>query len=116
MTLSSESLGGRLREARLAAGLSQTELSQKCGIPKPTLSRYENDHVSPSIHTLLRLAAALGVAENTLLHDIVTPEDAFLQGLHERGVFFQTVADALSAAEKVADALQAGPQRKRRSG
>ena len=34
--------GNRLREARLSAGLSQSELEELSGIPKARLSRYEN--------------------------------------------------------------------------
>src|SRR6476659_571726 len=51
--------GNRLREARLSAGLSQSELEELSGIPKARLSRYENGHVEPSIQTLNRLARAL---------------------------------------------------------
>ena len=53
--------GTILREARLAAGFSQADLSERSGLPKPTLSRYENGHVLPSLLTLRRLADALSV-------------------------------------------------------
>ena len=55
--------GQRLREARVAAGLSQSELEDISGIPKARLSRYENGHVEPSIQTLARLSRALNVSE-----------------------------------------------------
>ena len=48
--------GTRLREARLGAGFSQSELEELSGIPKARLSRYENGHVEPSIQTLARLS------------------------------------------------------------
>jgi transcriptional regulator with XRE-family HTH domain len=100
------SLGFRLRTARLAAGMSQTDLSARSGIPKPTLSRYENDHVSPSIHTLHRLAGSLRVSEGALLGAPETPDEAFLEGLHELGVSFSSVADAQSAAAQIAPMLE----------
>jgi selenocysteine lyase/cysteine desulfurase len=61
--------GQRLRETRINAGLSQSELEDISGIPKARLSRYENGHVAPSIQTLARLAQALDVSEASLLGD-----------------------------------------------
>ena len=70
--------GQRLREARVAAGLSQSELEDISGIPKARLSRYENGHVEPSIQTLARLSRALNVSEASLLGDQrATLEDFF---------------------------------------
>lgn len=97
--------GRRLRDLRLAAELSQSELSEKSGIPKPTLSRYENDHVSPSLQTLERLADALGCTEAALLVT-ASPQDAFLRALHDHGVSFETVADAERVASEVAAHLR----------
>ena len=54
--------GQRLREAMIAAGLSQFELEDISGIPKARLSRYENGHVEPSIQTPARLSRALNVS------------------------------------------------------
>jgi transcriptional regulator with XRE-family HTH domain len=52
-------LGSRLRKARLDANLSQSALEALTGIPKARLSRYEHDHVAPSIATLRKLVLAL---------------------------------------------------------
>ena len=78
--------GNRLREARLSAGLSQSELEELSGIPKARLSRYENGHVEPSIQTLNRLARALNVSEASLLGDERAPMEEFFNVLGERGV------------------------------
>ena len=78
--------GHRLREARLAAGLSQSELEELSGIPKARLSRYENGHVEPSIQTLNRLARALNVSEASLLGDERAAMEEFFSVLTERGV------------------------------
>src|SRR3990172_7848241 len=59
--------GQRLRATRLGAGMSQSDLEERSGIPKARLSRYENGHVAPSIQTLERLARALGVTQASLL-------------------------------------------------
>jgi len=78
--------GNRLRETRLAAGLSQSELEEISGIPKARLSRYENGHVEPSIQTLARLARALNVSEASLLGDQRAVMEDFFRVLEERGV------------------------------
>jgi transcriptional regulator with XRE-family HTH domain len=78
--------GNRLREARLSAGLSQSELEELSGIPKARLSRYENGHVEPSIQTLNRLARALNVSEASLLGDERAAMEEFFNVLGERGV------------------------------
>jgi transcriptional regulator with XRE-family HTH domain len=100
------SLGERLREARLAAGMSQTDLSARSGLPKPTLSRYENDHVLPSLSTLRRLATALGVTETALLPGKRSLDTAFLDALHQHGVTFASAAEAERTAELVAEVLK----------
>ena len=55
-----KTFGSRLRDARDKAQLSQSDLSRSSGIPKTMLSRYENDHILPSVTTLRKLSTALG--------------------------------------------------------
>ncbi|MGZ5345043.1 MAG: helix-turn-helix domain-containing protein [Actinomycetota bacterium] len=99
--------GNRLREARLAAGLSQSELEELSGIPKARLSRYENGHVEPSIQTLARLARALNVSEASLLGDQRAVLEDFFAVLSERGVQIQTKEQGKRLAAAVADMVQA---------
>lgn len=47
-------------EARLAAGLSQKELAQRCGMNASNLCRLENGNGNPSVATLLKVAHGLG--------------------------------------------------------
>lgn len=49
-----------LREARLAAGLSQAELAARSGTSQTTLCAYERGRKSPSAATLERILAAAG--------------------------------------------------------
>src|SRR5206468_9651572 len=95
--------GNRLREARLGAGLSQSDLEDISGIPKARPSRYENGHVEPSIQTLNRLARALNVSEASLLGDEGRALDEFEAVLKERGITFTTKEQARELAEKVAN-------------
>lgn len=52
--------GTLIREARLAAGLSQRALARKAGTSQPAVARYESGAASPSWETLRRLTAACG--------------------------------------------------------
>lgn len=99
--------GNRLREARLGAGLSQSELEELSGIPKARLSRYENGHVEPSIQTLARLARALNVSEASLLGDQRGIMEDFFTVLHERGVTLASKEQGARLAQAVADMVQA---------
>jgi DNA-binding XRE family transcriptional regulator len=50
-----------LKQARQAAGLTLAEVSARCGIDQPALSRLENGHnQNPTLDTLWRYAAAVG--------------------------------------------------------
>ncbi len=99
--------GNRLREARLAAGLSQSELEELSGIPKARLSRYENGHVEPSIQTLARLARALNVSEASLLGDQRGILEDFFRALEGRGVHIDSPQQGEKLANAVADMIQA---------
>ena len=107
--------GNRLREARLGAGLSQSELEELSGIPKARLSRYENGHVEPSIQTLARLARALNVSEASLLGDQRAILEDFFEVLHERGVQISSKEQGHRLAVAVADMVQAAGRHRVRS-
>lgn len=54
-------LGSRIRQGRVAAGLSMRELGDMAGISAMAISKYERGQMKPSSETLLRLARALDV-------------------------------------------------------
>ncbi len=60
-------LGARLRELRLAAGLTQAELARRTGIHRPNIARVEAGRHTPSLETLARLASAIGVSTTAVL-------------------------------------------------
>lgn len=47
--------------ARKISGLTQRELSERTGIAQGDISKLENGNTNPSIHTLQRLAFAMGM-------------------------------------------------------
>jgi transcriptional regulator with XRE-family HTH domain len=97
--------GQRLREARVNAGLSQSELEELSGIPKARLSRYENGHVAPSIQTLERLSRALNVSEASLLGDQRAVLEEFFSVLEQRGVRVNSAEQGARLANAVADLI-----------
>jgi transcriptional regulator with XRE-family HTH domain len=99
--------GQRLRETRIKAGFSQSDLEEISGIPKARLSRYENGHVAPSIQTLERLARALEVSEASLLGDDRARMEEFFNVMSTRGVRIQTSEQATALGNAVADIARA---------
>jgi ribosome-binding protein aMBF1 (putative translation factor) len=55
------SIGARLLERRLAAGLTQQQLAVASGIPQSEVSRIERGQANPTLQTLEALGAPLGV-------------------------------------------------------
>jgi predicted nucleotidyltransferase/DNA-binding XRE family transcriptional regulator len=52
--------GALLRKARTRAGLSQTELARRAGVPQSVVSEYEAGKREPALPTLARLVAGTG--------------------------------------------------------
>lgn len=59
--LSTQELGARLRAARDAKGLSLVQLTKLSGVPGPTISRIENNKMSPTFGILSRLMMGLDI-------------------------------------------------------
>jgi len=55
-----KSLGGKIREARLAAGLSQSELARKIRAHPTSVSDWERGRNAPSARHLLSIARVTG--------------------------------------------------------
>jgi transcriptional regulator with XRE-family HTH domain len=60
-------IGSSVRRARRRSGLSTRELAQRASLSQPFLSNIENGRSSPSVSTLYKLAAALGIGATDLL-------------------------------------------------
>jgi len=59
-------LGPRLRHAREAGRLSLSDVAQRADLTKGFLSRVERDEASPSVQSLLRICAAVGLEPSEL--------------------------------------------------
>lgn len=56
----------RLREVRLAAGLTQADLAERAGVSRKTVNTVENGVFTPSVLVALSLARALDVSVEAL--------------------------------------------------
>ena len=61
-------IGSRLRAMREERELSQGDIEKSTGLLRCYISRVENGHTVPSLETLVRFAAALGVPLYTLFY------------------------------------------------
>jgi transcriptional regulator with XRE-family HTH domain len=55
------SLGQRIRELRGERGLRQRQLAEQAGLTPSMVSQIESERLTPSLHTLGKLASALGI-------------------------------------------------------
>lgn len=60
-------LGARIRELRLAKGLSQDELAAQAGMHRTHPTKLENGLIDPRLSTLRRVADVLQIAINRLI-------------------------------------------------
>ena len=66
----SETFGMRLRQARVAAGMTQAKVAAHVLVDRTTYTKYELGSVEPSLQTAYDLAVLLG----TTLDDLLRPE------------------------------------------
>ena len=62
-------IGGRLREARVRQGLVIDDVASRSGLSRAYISQIETGKASPSIQTLQKLAATLGLSVSSLFVD-----------------------------------------------
>ena len=60
-------IGKNIKKARLLAGLSQTQLSEKIGKGVSTISEWESDKRSPDVEMLPLLSKVLNVSQGFLI-------------------------------------------------
>src|SRR5689334_13667252 len=70
--------GALIREARLRAGLTQTELGARTGKDRAQIARWERDDVAPNIDTVLKLIRACGYDLSLDMVEYREPEDGAL--------------------------------------
>ena len=68
-------VGGRIREKREAAGLTQEQLAERAGISGNAISRYETAENEMRISTLFKIADGLGISPDELMPERFAEND-----------------------------------------
>lgn len=74
-------LGTRIKEYRLAAGLTQEKLAEIVDISSTYLSAVERNTKAPKLETLVRIANAIGASMDDLLQDelLIRQHEEYIQ-------------------------------------
>lgn len=72
--MATEQIGTRLRDARLARGLSLRGLAQELGVSASLISQIETGKTQPSVSTLYAIVSVLGVSIDELLGVVRAPQ------------------------------------------
>lgn len=67
------SIGARLRQLRLANGLTQDQIGEICGVTKGMVSQWESDTVTPPTERLVALRGRLTFSLDWLMADAGPP-------------------------------------------
>ena len=85
------SFGENLKKARLAAGLTQTELAKRTGVTERSIYNYEKNSRAPKIDVAERFSQVLGVAAESLLEiETAAPRDSVAQALAQAQAVFES--------------------------
>ena len=68
------SIGGYIRQYRVAANVSQDKLAECSGVSSKHIGVLERSERSPSLETLIRIANALNISADMLLCDVLETE------------------------------------------
>lgn len=60
--MNKEEIGNVIRQCRISAGFTQTELAERIGRPQQTIANWENGRSQPDANTLFELFHTLGVS------------------------------------------------------
>jgi DNA-binding CsgD family transcriptional regulator len=86
--------GERVRGLRIAKGLSEGELAERCGVPPATITRTELGGKEPPLCLILSLSAGLDVLPGVLVEDLLSA------GSHAVESRFEAKIAALTPREK----------------
>ena len=65
------SIGSRIKQARISAGLSQAQLAERVGVSSGAIGNYESDYSSPKDEILYVLMRVLHVDANFIYQDFI---------------------------------------------
>jgi transcriptional regulator with XRE-family HTH domain len=103
--------GARLRRLRQGADLTLKQLAERCSLAVSTISKIENERMSPTYDVLLKLAGGLGIDLSSLLED-AAPHDVRHKPLGRRDITRARERTHLPTGTYVYEPLATGLTRK----
>ena len=85
--IDNSTMGGRIKEQRIKAGMTQEQLAEKMCITKVAISQYENNKVYIKGSMIVEIAEILGTAAGYLLNNEVAMGDMDEQMKEMREIF-----------------------------
>lgn len=73
--IDNSTMGGRVREQRIKAGMTQEQLAEKMCTTKVAISQYENNKVDIKGSVIVEIAGILGTTVGYLLNSEITVDD-----------------------------------------
>ena len=103
-------MGGRIRSARQEAGLSQSELAERCSISVSFLGHIERGTRKMSLETLVAICDILGLSADYLLQDELPGSDAvignIIASVKKRGPYqYDRYLTIIKALAEISDKL-----------
>lgn len=98
-------IGRRIREARLASGMTQVQLAEAAGISATHLGDIETGRSSFKVEVLLKLTKALNVSADYLLQTAV-PQTIGMHGEELAQLFTDCSEDEIAAIMRMARELK----------
>lgn len=97
-------VGGRIAEAREAAGMTRLDLSEHLGVREATVARWEAGRSHPRPNRMATMAGLLGVSLSWLLmgHGQTAPEGVDVEAMHKE---LLAVKETLRAASSEIDRI-----------
>ena len=71
------SIGSKIRYYRTLAGMTQTELGEKCGVTYMAVSQWENDYAQPRMGAIETMSKLFGVKKSVLIDDDGVRDELF---------------------------------------
>lgn len=107
--------GERMRMARLARGISQEELAERCDLHRTEISLLERGEREPRFTTVAKVAGSLGISAGDLLPGMAYDRERGAGGFYVDRVADKSAREYLSALPRMVAAVNA-PERRRPPG
>jgi len=100
------SLGGRLREARMSARLSQADLANRLSVSQSAVAHWERDKNEPNLEQVLSLCRALQIDRQWLAFGSATGRKVRVIAIMKNGEIFPPESEEYVALPPFADGEQ----------